>query len=978
MSRYWFLLLTIGMVICIGSLAAQVPGFAWLKQATGTMQNFQLYELCSDYSGNTFVAGRFNGTIIIGNQSYTSVSDKQILFALDTNGNPLWVMPLDYSYVTIRDIGTDVVGNLYVLAKYFSTLTAWGIDLPYQGSNNFFVAKFSPTGEFIWVKQAGGIGCNPKLAVTRTGECYVSGDFWNTSYLSNEPYVASSWGDLFITKLDTSGNFAWVRYIPCERGVDLLDIAVDNIGNCYITGEASWGITFGDTHLEAPSHSSIAYYAKYNYLGACTMVDQIATYSMDETSYTPRSIVPDEEGGHYLYYTANWGYYSNGSWHEQNQVRVRRTSVTGQLTQLFSTSTSQRIYPKQMFMNNIGHLVLTGVYEGQASFGSFNLNKTHGFFYAKLSTTQPNNIIVAVDPVQGVFDTYTYRSCLNNVGDLVLSFWSHGDITIGSYTSLERGHNLVKFNSALSMQWGRSTWLNYQDISGLDLIQGDQTLYTCGSFEGDTTMANAVLRNHGASDLYVAALNQGGEWLWAVSGGGSGTDLARAIAIDDSSNLYVTGYFAGSAVFGDQTLVSSGGTDIFIAKIDAFGNWLWAVSAGGTGDDEGSDLKLNAEGNLVLTGFFSNEVFFGSYSAQSAGETDIFVARMDDAGNWLDLSYGGGSGIDRANALDIYSDGSILVGGGISQTAGFGGLHVQSSGAMDAFIAKMGSDLNWLWLQTGGGMEDDLCVDLGLDQSGAGYITGSFSESGFFGNQSLESQGNTDLFLAKLDPAGSWIWAQGAGGAYADSVRSLAVDSQGNSVISGTHTGSMTFGETVLEGIGNYDIFLSKQDTDGNYIWSKRAGGDYYESANSVVLSPSGAIYICGITSGDFYTGSGWLDPNGTTDTFVGCLMDGLENDGETITPQVQNTLVVYPNPFSQNLSIKFDNPSLADVVVRIFNLRGQLVRTLMDSPAPKGEILLTWDGKDDHNRLCASAIYLVQVQTDGRTISRKLLMQRN
>ena len=978
MPRFWFLLISLAMVFASAPLSAQQPGFAWLEQATGITQSFLLKELCPDYSGNIFVAGTYTGTIILGDQSYSSESSQEILYKLDANGDPVWVMPMDYQYFRIYDIGADVAGNSYILATYLGALTAWGVELPYQGNSNFFVAKFSPAGEMIWVKQAGGVDCNPQMAVTRTGECYIGGEFRGTAYLSGETFVASYWGDLFVTKLDTSGNIVWAQHNPCERGVELIDMTTDSIGNCYLTGLATWGITFEDIFLDQSTYTSVAFYAKYNYLGDCTMAKQLASNTMDESAYRPKSIVPDELGGLYIYYYMSWDYYSNGSLHEVNQVRVSKTTAAGAVSLMFNTPGGQWISPGQMFLNTSGTLVLTGIYRGAATFGAYGLSKPQGFYIARLSTTQPYPVISALDPVQGNFDTYSYRSCFSPANELLLSFYSPEPITIGSYTSLEVGRNLVKINPSGVPQWGKSTWLDYKDISGLGLIQHDQALFTCGSFSGDTTMANDVLKNHGATDLYVAGLSQSGEWLWAASGGGEGYDLARAIAADDSSCLYVTGYYSGMAEFGGQNLVSNGGRDIFVAKIDPFGNWGWTVSAGGPGDDEGSDLKFDAMGNLILTGTFSELAGFGSLSAQSAGATDIFVARLDLEGNWLGLISGGGTGIDHSNALDITYDGSILIGGAVSQIASFGNLQAESAGAMDALIAKLGSDLSWLWLKVAGGAEDDQCVDLGLDQSGASYITGSFLGRAFFGSQSLVSQGNTDIFLAKLDQAGAWVWAQSAGGAYADSVRCLVLDSQGNSVIAGTHTGSMSFDNLTLEGLGSYDVFLSKQDSNGDYMWLKRAGGEAYESANALASDPEGALYICGITSGDFYTGTSWLDPNGDTDTFIGCLMDGLEIGGEAVPTPEYSSLVIYPNPFSQNLFIKFDNPSRGEVAVRIFNLRGQLLRTLMDSTAPKGELSLIWDGTDKQARSCTNAVYLLQVQASGRSFTRRILLQRN
>ena len=101
-------------------------------------------------------------------------------------------------------------------------------------------------------------------------------------------------------------------------------------------------------------------------------------------------------------------------------------------------------------------------------------------------------------------------------------------------------------------------------------------------------------------------------WLWARNAGGSSSDYCNSIAVDVNGNSYVTGSFQGSATFGSTTLTSSGGSDIFIAKLDSSGNWLWAKNAGGTGADIGNGIAVDADGNSYVTGYFEGSSTFCS------------------------------------------------------------------------------------------------------------------------------------------------------------------------------------------------------------------------------------------------------------------------------------------------------------------------------------------------------------------------------
>ncbi|MGC9362901.1 MAG: SBBP repeat-containing protein, partial [Candidatus Syntrophosphaera sp.] len=207
--------------------------------------------------------------------------------------------------------------------------------------------------------------------------------------------------------------------------------------------------------------------------------------------------------------------------------------------------------------------------------------------------------------------------------------------------------------------------------------QGNQ--YITGSFEETADFGSTTLTSSGNKDIFVAKLDGDGNWLWAKKAGGTAYDYGQGIVLDGSGNVFVTGYFRDVADFGDISLTSNGYDDIFVAKLDPDGNWIWATSAGAASSDSAQDITIDASGNLYITGLFMQSTTIGSTTLTSSGGSDIFVARMDSGGNWLWAVRAGGSSGDSGRSITF--DGvNLYITGDFRETAAFGGNSLTSSG----------------------------------------------------------------------------------------------------------------------------------------------------------------------------------------------------------------------------------------------------------------------------------------------------------
>jgi hypothetical protein len=441
--------------------------------------------------------------------------------------------------------------------------------------------------------------------------------------------------------------------------------------------------------------------------------------------------------------------------------------------------------------------------------------------------------------------------------------------------------------SAPDFRWARAAGGTGDDEAFCIAIDGAGNVYVVGDFAGITSFGTNVLASSGSSDAFVAKLDANGNWLWAQKAGGTGFDRGLSVAADGAGNVYLAGYFGGTASFGSNTLVSSGSSDAFVAKLDANGNWLWAKQAGGTGFEQAGSVTVGSAGVVYVAGQFDGIALFGTNTLLSAGSSDAFVAKLDANGNWLWAKQAGGPFFDHAGSVAVDGTGNIYVAGQFQATAAFGTTALDSSGGVDAFVAKLDASGNWLWAKRAGGTSNDAAYSVALDGSGNVYFAGWFSGTASFGTNTLAGSDNSGTFVAKLDASGNWLWVRYAGGSNIYGVASLATDIAGNIYFGGGFDGTTSFGPNTLVSSGSFDAFIAKLDASGNWLWARSAGGAIADSAFSVAVDGGGNVYLAGYFGGTASFGSRTMVSSGGYDAFVAQLDTGII---ASITPSARQS----------------------------------------------------------------------------------------
>ena len=261
----------------------------------------------------------------------------------------------------------------------------------------------------------------------------------------------------------------------------------------------------------------------------------------------------------------------------------------------------------------------------------------------------------------------------------------------------------------------------------------------------------------------VSVFSQTPQWEWAVSpeGPANGNEYSYAIATDSAGNSYITGYYTYSITLDSITL-SCDWLELFVAKMDADGNWLWAVDAEGTNWGKcGWDIAVDEGDCCYVTGYYTDSATFGSTTLSGNGQ-QMFVAKVVE-GEWIwAVGTNNATDINYGKGIAVSASGQSYITGSFSGTVSLGDHAITSAGASDIFMAKLDEDGNYLWVKQAGSISDDGGYSVATDTAGNSYFTGYFKETITFGNTSLTSNGNTDVFVAKLDGSGNWQWGRSA------------------------------------------------------------------------------------------------------------------------------------------------------------------------------------------------------------------------
>ncbi len=433
----------------------------------------------------------------------------------------------------------------------------------------------------------------------------------------------------------------------------------------------------------------------------------------------------------------------------------------------------------------------------------------------------------------------------------------------------------------------------------------------------------------GLDDFYLVRTDREGDTLWTKTYGGSEVDRGNDVRQTTDGGFIITGF---TYSYG------AGAGDVYLVKTDQAGDTLWTRTFGGDNFDSGYSVRQTSDGGYIIV---------GSTHSFGAPSDDVYTIRTDSEGITVWARGYGSSDNDFGRSIRETSDGGFVF---VGNTDSFG------SGSTDIYLVKVDSLGNPQWMKSYGDTGTDQGSDVEQTADGGYIVAGEIYRSG---------SGGREAYLVKTDADGDTLWTRTFGGSASDAGSSVRLTADGGYILSGY---------TESYGAGSRDVFLTRTNLSGIQIWSRTYGGTEWDWGRSVHETTDGGYVIGGYTESfgngnrDFYL----IRTN--REGYLG-LEDGWGGDpGMPVSFSLSQN---FPNPFNPTTTIAFEiprDPGVREPVnLAVYDIRGRLVRTLIDSPLKPGRHIVAWDGLDDGGKKVQSGIFLYRLRTGKGALTRKM-----
>jgi len=431
-----------------------------------------------------------------------------------------------------------------------------------------------------------------------------------------------------------------------------------------------------------------------------------------------------------------------------------------------------------------------------------------------------------------------------------------------------RSVNHVKSSAIATDNEGNIYVVGTISIDSADLDPGAGTYYLSPEF---------------SDAAFICKLDSSGNFIWAERFGGGSSISPNSVAVDDLGGIYIGGSYFHTVDFdpgpGVYDLTVSGGSDLFLSKLDENGDFEWAFNAGSTSTDAVTDVAVDVDNNVYITGYFDYADFDpgAGWFALNPPEKAGYVAKYKPDGSFVNAVDFEGDGPSGSNSIAIAPNGSLYVVGAFDSTIDFdpgaGTFNLTSvSSNVDLYVCKLDTSLTFQWAKSFGSSSSENGHSVCVNDSDEPVITAGFWNTIDVdpgpNTYNVTSQGLVDNLLLKLDASGNFLWANSYGNAVSDYKLAAEMASNDDIYLLGKFNDTIDVdggpGTHLITSISPSDSYIARLDGSGNLIASGQMGGPGSVSGKGLCISNTQKIYHTGL-----FAGTAELDPSAGIDSLT-------------------------------------------------------------------------------------------------------------
>ncbi len=520
-----------------------------------------------------------------------------------------------------------------------------------------------------------------------------------------------------------------------------------------------------------------------------------------------------------------------------------------------------------------------------------------------------------------------------------------------------------------TLDWVQLLGGNSADYVSKIVVDQQANVYGIGHFRDSLNQT----QSWGSEDILIFKYHANGQLAWTKQLGSTGEDLGKGIAINNNGDLFVTGHYRNTLYYDNDSLVSLGNTDAFVAKLDLQGNLSWIKSIGNSSFETGTSIACDALGNSYITGTFEDSLDIDNQNLQSYGNLNNFIIQLDPAGNLGWKNSLGTPTFDNLKDIQLDANGNVYIAGYFRSVL-LGTLgQLNSNGDQDALLLKLDTNGQLLWWKNQGGAFADFGFALKI-QAPYLYWTGIYQDSMVLNGLPLVSEGEFDAFLIQADLQGNTNWVQVIGGLDDSKAFDLTTTSDGRIYLAGYFEGTARWATDSFSSRNPRhvpsDAFISEYDSNGNYRSVYALQGPMSDFATGIVALDS-TFYVAGVCQDSIYFDSLLaISQAGSSDIFIAKYHKRQLTNITTInTPLLNGQL--YPNPSQGLTHLNFELKESHSVDIILYSNTGQIIRRIFQGNAVFGQQQISFKTAELPN-----GFYYISIQTKEQSQQLPLIIQ--